>query len=189
MLRTFLFGGFRGAGCGAQAHRAFARRFRKQRRGVLCNWFEHSPAMQTPDFRSELNGVVEELRQQGLLQSRCQMHDYCMQHPDARIPDTWHADVYGFCFQTAQHRYFLRCFPHTGDYNFYLYCYVHPDRLMERSPNLKTASSGKTGQEHLPNSAAISRHMPDQANSSRPAATPKKNWSQSGNGCGGGSLP
>ncbi|MBN2982238.1 MULTISPECIES: hypothetical protein [Paenibacillaceae] len=95
-------------------------------------WFEHSPSLKTPTFRAELDEVVQTLTEQGLLQSRNQMHRFCLSHPEARLSGAWHSGVYGFCFQTEQHRYYLRCFPHAGDYNFYLYCYVQPDRLTER---------------------------------------------------------
>lgn len=99
-----------------------------------ANWFEHLPALKTPAFRAELEAVVQALTEQGWLQSRSRMHQLCLSHPEARLSGAWHSGVYGFCFQTERHRYYLRCFPHAGDYNFYLYCYIRPDRLSERSP-------------------------------------------------------
>lgn len=98
-----------------------------------ANWFEHLPALKTPAFRAELDAVVQALTEQGWLQSRSRMHQLCMSHPEARLSGAWHSGVYGFCFQTERHRYYLRCFPYAGDYNFYLYCYVRPERLSERS--------------------------------------------------------
>lgn len=99
-----------------------------------ANWFEHAPTLKTPAFRAELDAVVQALTEQGWLQSRSRIHQLCMLHPEARLSGAWHSGVYGFCFQTERHRYYLRCFPHAGDYNFYLYCYVRPERLSERSP-------------------------------------------------------
>ncbi|TYA10564.1 hypothetical protein FRY98_22400 [Paenibacillus faecis] len=99
-----------------------------------ANWFEHLPTLKTPAFRAELEAVVQALTEQGWLQSRSRMHQLCLSHPEARLSGAWHSGVYGFCFQTAHHRYYLRCFPHAGDYNFYLYCYIRPERLSERSP-------------------------------------------------------
>ncbi len=107
--------------------------FGKEGEAFWATWFEHISSLKTPDFREELGSVIQALSVQGLLQNRSGMHDFCMKHPEARLPNAWHSDVYGFCLQTAKHRYYLRCFPHAGDYNFYLYCYARPERLTEQT--------------------------------------------------------
>lgn len=87
------------------------------------SWHDHAGERRTPAFRGELAALVQHLQWQGLLLDLNGMRDFCRQHPEAHIPGVWHADVCGFCLQSDSHRYFIRCFPHLGDYNFYIYCY------------------------------------------------------------------
>lgn len=96
------------------------------------SWFTRSSPLQTPAFEAELGKVVQAIGKQGVLKSRKQMLRFCNKHPEALIPGGWSKDVYGFCMQTQEHRYYLRCFPFAGDYNFYLYCYARPERLTEQ---------------------------------------------------------
>ncbi|MCD1261344.1 hypothetical protein B5M42_021315 [Paenibacillus athensensis] len=93
------------------------------------NWFTRRSPLQTPAFEAELGKIIQALGDHGVLQSRMQMLSFCRQHPEARIRGGWNKDVYGFCLHTPEHRYYLRCFPHAGDYNFYLYSYAQPERL------------------------------------------------------------
>lgn len=96
-------------------------------------WWEHQSELKTQEFRDEFNMIINSLRKQGLLKDRDSMADYCCQHPEARMPGAWHFDVYGFCVNTVRHRYFVRCFPHPENYNFYVYCYKkQPERSQEK---------------------------------------------------------
>lgn len=95
-------------------------------------WFTRRSPLQTPDFEAELGKVMQAIGDQGVLKSRREMLRFCSQHPEARIQGGWSTDVYGFCMQTQEHRYYLRCFPFAGDYNFYVYCYARPERLTEQ---------------------------------------------------------
>lgn len=96
------------------------------------NWFTRSSPLQTPAFEAELGKVFQAIGDQGVVKSRRHMLRYCSQHPEARITGGWSTDVYGFCMQTQEHRYYLRCYPFAGDYNFYLYCYARPERMAEQ---------------------------------------------------------
>lgn len=106
-----------------------------------ATWFARNSPLQTPDFEAELGKVVQAIGDQDLLKSRKHMLRYCSQHPEARITGGWRTDVYGFCMQTQAHRYYLRCFPFAGDYNFYLYCYARPERLAEQQRQQPAASA------------------------------------------------
>jgi hypothetical protein len=109
-------------------------------------WFTRGSPLQTPDFEAELGKVMQTIGDHGVLKSRKDMLRFCSQHPEARIKGAWSTDVYGFCTQTPEHRYYLRCFPFAGDYNFYVYCYARPERLTEQhrqQPPLTLASQKK----------------------------------------------
>lgn len=121
--------------------------FGKDGEAFWATWFEHISSLKTPDFREELGAVIQALTEQGLLQNRSGMHDFCIKHPEARLPSARHSDVYGFCLQTAKHRYYLRCFPRAGDYNFYLYCFTRPERINELSSPLHSPSSAPLKQK------------------------------------------
>lgn len=81
------------------------------------SWFDHQPGLNTEAFRNELRNVVDILRRNdGLLKSFASMSRNCR---DGSPID----DSYGFRAETKAYRYFLRCTPRRGDYNFYLYAY------------------------------------------------------------------
>ncbi|MEK3866907.1 hypothetical protein MHH60_25905 [Paenibacillus sp. FSL H7-0716] len=124
--------------------------FGKDGEAFWATWFEHISSLKTPDFREELGAVIQSLTEQGVLQNRSCMHDFCIKHSEARLPGARHSDVYGFCLQTEKYRYYLRCFPRAGDYNFYLYCYARPERLTEQSrenPSIPVSPKKKTEPE------------------------------------------
>ncbi len=113
-------------------------------------WFGRNSPLQTPDFEAELGKVMQAIGDQGVLKSRREMLRFCSQHPEARIQGSRSTDVYGFCMQTQEHRYYLRCFPIAGDYNFYVYCYARPERLTElhrQQPAMPATSKKKTAPE------------------------------------------
>jgi hypothetical protein len=99
-------------------------------------WWEHQGDLKTQAFKDEFDVLVNSLRKQGILKDRDSMAEFCHAHPEARIPGAWHPDVYGFRVDTGRHRYYIRCFPHGGDYNFYIYCYINEkERLCEQTQN------------------------------------------------------
>lgn len=93
------------------------------------SWWEHQGAPKTQAFRDEFDELVNSLHDQGLLKSRNDMAAYCEQHQEAQISSAWLRDSYGFRVETEKHRYYIRCTPRPGDYNFYIYCYSkEPER-------------------------------------------------------------
>ena len=88
------------------------------------SWFDHRSEYKTDVFKSELDEVVNTLREKdGLLCTRDSMTRFCYQRPESEFEGNYCAE-YGFKVQTPQHTYMLRCNPNDGDYNFYLYAYV-----------------------------------------------------------------
>ncbi|ETT54669.1 hypothetical protein BSK66_24865 [Paenibacillus odorifer] len=113
-------------------------------------WFTRRSPLQTPAFDAERGKVIQAVVDQGVIKNLQQMLNYCNQHPEARITSGLHTDMYGFCMQTQDHRYYLRCFPYAGDYNFYLYCYARPERLIEQArerPSMPVSLKKKPEQE------------------------------------------
>lgn len=88
------------------------------------SWFDHRSEYKTDEFKTELDEVVNTLREKdGLFFSRGSMTKHCYQHPEAEFEGNDCAE-YGFKVRTPQHTYLFRCNPNYGDYNFYLYAYV-----------------------------------------------------------------
>lgn len=88
------------------------------------SWFDHRSEYKTDEFKTELDEVVNTLREKdGLFCTRDSMTRFCYQRPEAEFEGNYCAE-YGFKVQTPQHTYMLRCNPNYGDYNFYLYAYV-----------------------------------------------------------------
>jgi hypothetical protein len=58
----------------------------------------------------------------------------------------WNPYLYGFRVCTKNYRYYIRCFPHTGDYNFYIYCYRRENERQHEMESGK-ASPKKIRQE------------------------------------------
>lgn len=113
------------------------------------SWFGHQDALNTPEFKDDLAAVINGLRTQGPLKDLRSMAYYCCGHREAKIPGVWHPETYGFCVNTDQYRYYIRCFPLQGDYKFYVYCYrKENERLQERTGGrqIRSAISKKRNQ-------------------------------------------
>lgn len=115
------------------------------------SWWEHQGAPKTQAFRNEFDELVNSLREQGLLKSRNDMAEYCVKHPEALISSAWLRDSYGFRMDTEKHRYYIRCTPRPGDYNFYIYCYSkEPERNREQSGKKPPATHPKNRKNDEP---------------------------------------
>lgn len=99
------------------------------------SWWEQQSNLKTQAFRDEFDELVNSLREQDLLKSRNDMASYCAQHPEAEISSAWLRDSYGFRVETEKHRYYIRCTPRPGDYNFYIYCYSKEPKRDREQPS------------------------------------------------------
>ena len=80
-------------------------------------WFLHRRELITQDFKDELQVVVNDLQERDRLladyRTMCRLF----------IAGTRVEESYGFCADSEQHEYCLRCIPMRGGYHAYLYCY------------------------------------------------------------------
>ena len=86
-------------------------------------WWERNGDLKTDDFRTELDDLVNSLRENGPLTDFDAMAAFCYGHPEAKLCLQDGRDMYGFRMDTSKHRYYLKCIPQHGDYNFYVLCY------------------------------------------------------------------
>lgn len=92
--------------------------------GFFTTWFDTRPQWKSDEFKSELDEVINALREnKGLLHNRCDMAAFARANPDAAFTGNYCTE-YGFRVDTEKHTFLLRCNPIKGDYNFYCYCYV-----------------------------------------------------------------
>ena len=81
-------------------------------------WHPRGPSeLNSPEFKSELQAVVDELRK-GVLKNFSAMTGYCRGH-GGEIEGGW-VQNYGYVVETENYRYCLRCNPVPGDYQAYL---------------------------------------------------------------------
>jgi len=85
-------------------------------------WFTWHPrgdeSLNSSEFKAELSGVVNELREFGPLRNLSTMYHYCGEH-NGQIEGGWRQN-YGYIVETERYRYCLRCSPGQGDYHAYL---------------------------------------------------------------------
>ena len=84
-------------------------------------WWPHNKdRFNTPEFKAELQEIVDILRAEGLLKNLSSMSSYCYKNGGVITAD---GRNYGYIAETDHYRYCLRCTPTPGDYQGYLYCY------------------------------------------------------------------
>ena len=86
------------------------------------SWFDHcGDKLNTPEFKTEIDEVVNELRQT-VLKDRSTMRSYCSDF-GGELGENYGIRQYGYVVETEHYRYFLRCKPQEGDYDGYLCCF------------------------------------------------------------------
>lgn len=86
------------------------------------SWFDHgSGELNTPEFKAEIDEVVNELRQT-VLKDRSAMWSYCAEF-GGELGESYGEGHYGYVVETEHYRYCLRCKPQRGDYDGYLWCF------------------------------------------------------------------
>ena len=107
------------------------------RRGTefWTTWFDHgSGELNTPEFKAEIDDVVNELRR-SVLHDRASMRRFCRE-AGGELGENFGIRQYGYVVETEQYRYCLRCKPQEGDYDGYLWCYDKriPELRQEEKP-------------------------------------------------------
>jgi hypothetical protein len=101
-------------------------------------WWEHNGnELNTPEFKAELQSVVDDLRR-GPLKDRSTMSGYC--HSHAGELDAGAGGSYGYVVETENYRYCLRCTPRAGDYS---YIYIYDKRQQELNMAQESPVVGK----------------------------------------------
>ena len=87
------------------------------------SWFDNMAYLKTPEFRAELDQVINALREDsqygGILADWRSLSSACHQSTTPNLG----RDESGFRVNTQDYVYLLRLNPSPGDYNFYIYCY------------------------------------------------------------------
>ena len=106
-------------------------------------WPRGDETLNSPEFKRELGGVVDELRKT-VLKDLSSMSDYCYDHGGELSKDS---GQYSYVAETENYRYCLRCNPKPGDYQAYLTCFdKRRQELLQEPPVIGKVSfaSGKT---------------------------------------------
>ena len=106
------------------------------------SWFDHcGDKWNTPEFKAEIDAVVNELRQT-VLRDRAAMRSYCAEFGGVLGKD-YGEGQYGYVIETAHYRYCLRCKPQEGDYDGYLYCFDRRVQEMNQAQKEKESLVGR----------------------------------------------
>lgn len=90
--------------------------------GFFSNWFDLRKDLKTDEFKTELDEVINSLREEGdILHNRGALAVYCRNTPQARMKTE--QEYYGVRVDTDKYAYLMRLNPNKGEYNLYCYCY------------------------------------------------------------------
>lgn len=101
-------------------------------------WPHNADALNTPEFKAELQTFVDELRKNGPLKNLSAMSAYCSEHEAGRLGDA-SGGSYGYVAESEHYRYCLRCTPVQNEYNAYLYIYDKKQQAMREFERLMEA--------------------------------------------------
>lgn len=113
------------------------------------SWFDHcGDTLNTPEFKTEIDEVVNELRQT-VLKDRASMRSFCSDF-GGKLGENYGIQQYGYNIETEHYRYCLRCKPQEGDYDGYLWCYD------KRIPEMREAQKPIVGRAFYADGETIS---------------------------------
>ena len=84
-------------------------------------WFSYSAKLLTQQFKDDLQEVIDVLRK-SLLKNLTEMKSYCSEHLEGKINGD-SCPTFGFMTETVAYKFYIRCFPYPGDYQFNIYAY------------------------------------------------------------------
>ena len=97
--------------------------------GAATDWISGNEVLRSPAFEAELRDLFETLQRSGPLKDAQVMRQFCLEHPQARMPGR--QTFYAFRIDTQRYRYHLRFFPQKR--KFLIFCY-QADRMRENLP-------------------------------------------------------
>lgn len=91
----------------------------------LSSWDDHNAHLNTPDFKTCFDEVINELRSNPnyglMLRNRASLAGFCLARPESSFGN---GGDYGIRVDTPQYAMLMRLNPNQGQYNLYCYCYV-----------------------------------------------------------------
>ena len=87
--------------------------------GIATDWIKGNESLRSPAFEAELRDLFETLQRSGPLKDAQVMRQFCLEHPQARMPGR--QTFYAFRIDTQRYRYYLRLFPQKR--KFHIFCY------------------------------------------------------------------
>ena len=94
--------------------------FGKSGNEFWTTWFDRNSNLNTPEFKKEIDSVINELRE-GLLKDRESMNKAAQQHQNCKLySDT--GEMYGIFVETDDYEYSIRMNVGSHTYDFYCYC-------------------------------------------------------------------
>ena len=110
--------------------------------------------LNSPEFKAELNQLIDALRQSGPLQDLGSMQKYCWDN-GGKIKGGYQQN-YGYIAESEKYLFYLRCNPNRGDYNAYLSCFDKQAQALAMADVVGILSfangeriSYKTGEDYL----------------------------------------
>lgn len=85
----------------------------------FSSWDDHRSDLKTPEFKRELDAVINTLRND-ILSSRSNLSKFCHTHPEAGFGNN---REWGLRVNTVDYSYLMRLNPNKGEYSLYCYCY------------------------------------------------------------------
>ena len=101
--------------------------FGKSGREFWSTWFDSQPIFEIKPFRTELDDVINSLRDDGIappFASRENLVKFCAKNPGRKFSDFGD----GYLIRTLNYSYYFRCQPRPGDYD--AYCFVYDNRRL-----------------------------------------------------------
>ena len=124
------------------------------------SWEDHAPEIKTQAFKDEFDGIINSLRENGILKNLYTMSVYCYDHhKEAKLNDG-RDNEYGFKIKTDNHIYYLRCITRRKDYNLYCYAYDR-SRLEKALPSLAEPKPTLAERLEAGKRKAAEHHKPD----------------------------
>ena len=94
--------------------------FGKNGNEFWTTWFDRNSKLNTPEFKEEIDSVINELRET-ILKDRKSMNTAARLYPSCRI-DSDIGEMYGIFVETDSYEYSIRMNVDAGTYDFYCYC-------------------------------------------------------------------
>ena len=133
-------------------------------KGFFSTWTEFREDLNSPEFREDLERVVNALRTgdgpEAFLRDRSALGKFCYSHLETGLDDR----QFGVRADTEEYAYLMRLNPSRGEYNLYCYCYLRSwlDRhLKEAERGIRFIDTGYNDLFRIPDGGRVRITWPD----------------------------